>query len=173
MKQLWFKSLPSTIDVAKQQLENGCEQGLIVVAQTQSAGRGQFERSFDDVPKAALLYSQVLYLDTVPEDFAYLVGASLQQFLATNYCLEVDIKRPNDLYSGGRKLAGILIEPQYLGHQLQGVIVSVGMNVHAIPNTQANAICLREIQPHNYDIQQLASQLQTWFVDAFTKKLTA
>lgn len=168
MQQLWFDSLPSTIEVAKAQLEQGCEHGLIVVAKTQTAGRGQFERRFYDEPEQALLYSQVLYLQTIPEDFAYRVGQSLRQFLETSYGIQgIVVKRPNDLYYDGGKLAGILIEPQYLGQTLEGVIVSVGMNIIGIPAQHPEATCLQMIQPQGYEIKQIASQLQQWFSQQF------
>lgn len=168
MQQLWFDSLPSTIEIAKQQLSLQCEHGLIVVAKTQTAGRGQFERRFYDEPEQALLYSQVLYIEQIPEDFAYLVGCSLRTFLEQQYQIQgIHVKRPNDLYYQERKLAGILIEPQYLGQSLEGVIVSVGMNVQGIPKQQPEAICLQMIQAQNYNLVELASQLQKWFSRMF------
>ncbi|MGL6057529.1 MAG: biotin--[acetyl-CoA-carboxylase] ligase, partial [Culicoidibacterales bacterium] len=136
MKQLWFEQVPSTIDIAKSLFNQPCEQGLIVVAKTQTAGRGQFERRFDDQPNQALLYSQVLYLTTLPNDCAYMIGCELRRFLAIQYQIDVEVKRPNDLYYQGRKLAGILLEPQYLGEKLEGVIISIGLNVHGIPPSQ-------------------------------------
>ncbi|MGL4952934.1 MAG: hypothetical protein ACRC5Q_03925 [Culicoidibacterales bacterium] len=166
MKQLWFETLASTIEVAKEQFNQGCEQGLIVVALTQTCGRGQFERGFDDQPKQALLYSQVFYLSELPDDFAYCVGKQLKQFLQATYEIEVEVKRPNDLYYEQYKLAGILLEPQYLGMKLEGVIVSVGLNVHDIPPTQPQATCLRMIRNQPYELTTIASQLQKWLYQA-------
>ena len=169
MQQLWFNSLPSTIDVAKAQLAKGCEHGLIVVAKTQTAGRGQFERRFYDEPEQALLFSQVLYLREIPDDFAYFVGRTLQHFLEVEYHIQdLQIKRPNDLYHNGQKLAGILIEPQYIGQQLEGFIVSVGMNVLGVPKAHREATSLVTIMPQTYDIPAIAQKLQICFSQQFT-----
>ena len=164
MQQLWFHTLPSTIEVAKAQLEVQCPHGTIIVARTQTAGRGQFNRSFDDVPAQSLLYSQVLYLACVSDNFSYKVGVCVQKFLQEMYGIHVQVKYPNDIYYDGFKLAGFFIEPQYIGHQLEGVIVSVGMNIHQSPKAQKQAICLQEIYPYDYNIEKIATQLQHWFV---------
>src|SRR5215218_7033664 len=108
-----FESLPSTNTEAARQAALGAPEGLCVVAREQTAGRGRRERSWAS-PKDAGLYLSVVLRPTIEARRWPLVtlaaALAVCDALRESCALEADIKWPNDLLSGGRKLCGILAE---------------------------------------------------------------
>lgn len=103
----------------------------LLVAESQTAGRGRLGRHWDSQPGAvgaALSFS--LGLPMAPADWS---GLSLAVGLAAAEALHPDvrIKWPNDLWVGGRKLAGILVETAGAGapDAPRAVVVGIGLNV--------------------------------------------
>ena len=98
--------------------------GEAVIAQVQTAGRGQYGRAWDAPPGSALLMSVACGPLALPAPvltaWATVAVAEAIQSLSG---LRPAIKWPNDLLTGGRKLCGILIES---GPQ---VVVGVGLNL--------------------------------------------
>jgi BirA family biotin operon repressor/biotin-[acetyl-CoA-carboxylase] ligase len=107
----------------------GASEGVVVVADYQSAGRGRLGRSWEAPPGAALLMSVLLRPDLAAER-RWLVPAAVA-LAAADACsrgAEVEIKWPNDLLLGGRKLAGILAEADGTA-----IVVGIGINVTWAP----------------------------------------
>jgi BirA family biotin operon repressor/biotin-[acetyl-CoA-carboxylase] ligase len=110
---LRYDALPSTNTEAARQAARGAPEGLCVVAREQTRGRGRQERVWASPPDAGLYFSIVLRprlrLETWP--LVTLVAAlAVRDALAEACALETDIKWPNDILYGGRKLCGILAE---------------------------------------------------------------
>jgi BirA family biotin operon repressor/biotin-[acetyl-CoA-carboxylase] ligase len=108
------------------------ERGLAVFAGWQSAGRGRRGARWQSEPEADLLFS-VAFRPALPtEHWSRLTHAAA---LAVSKALEPtwqgSIKWPNDVYLGGRKLAGILLE----GHPAEGLaVIGIGLNVNSDPS---------------------------------------
>lgn len=107
------KELASTNLTAKQLAAQGAPNGSLVVADTQTAGRGRRGRSFASPPGTGLYLSVVLRSD-LPMEAATLVTsaaavASCRAFQRL-YGKALDIKWVNDLYWQGKKCCGILTE---------------------------------------------------------------
>ncbi|MDQ3920681.1 MAG: biotin--[acetyl-CoA-carboxylase] ligase [Acidobacteriota bacterium] len=128
---LRFDSLPSTNTEAARQAALGAPEGLCVVAREQTAGRGRRERSWVS-PKDAGLYVSVLLRPTFAAQLWPLVtlaaALAVREALAEACGLAADIKWPNDLLAGGRKLCGILAETAE-GARGRAVILGVGVNL--------------------------------------------
>jgi BirA family transcriptional regulator, biotin operon repressor / biotin---[acetyl-CoA-carboxylase] ligase len=138
-----FHEIDSTnrylVDVARRQPLHG----LVAVADHQSAGRGRLGRSWQAPPKANLLVSVLLVPDLRPDQLHLCsVAAALASADACRRAasLDPDLKWPNDLLVGDRKLAGILAEStpaQGVGDGLQSyghvVVVGIGLNVRWPP----------------------------------------
>src|SRR5205085_4180147 len=110
---LRFDSLPSTNTEAARQASLGAPEGLCVVAREQTAGRGRQQRAWASPKDAGLYFSVVLrpQLDGRAWPLVTLAAAlAVSDALAEAFALETDIKWPNDLLAGGRKLCGILAE---------------------------------------------------------------
>ncbi len=127
---LHYPSMDSTMDEAGRLAAEGCPEGLVVVAEEQTAGRGRFSRSWVSGPGESLLLSVVLRptAEQLPQ-------ANMAATLAVAGTVEgrvdgsVTIKWPNDVRIGGRKVAGILIEADSQPGGASSVVVGIGLNV--------------------------------------------
>lgn len=106
---------------------SGVAEGLVIVAEHQSAGRGRLDRSWVSPPRAGLTAS-VLLRPPVPRDrwglLTLLVAGATARALRQCTGVAVQVKWPNDLIVGDRKLAGVLAE--VVG---DAAIVGLGLNV--------------------------------------------
>src|SRR5215204_4545071 len=128
---LRFDSLPSTNTEAARQAALGAPEGLCVVAREQTAGRGRRERTWVS-PKDAGLYLSVVLRPTLEARLWPLVtlaaALAVRDALREACGLGADIKWPNDLLAGGRKLCGILAETAD-GPRGRAVVLGVGVNL--------------------------------------------
>ena len=122
---LYYESVASTNDVARSLADGGAPEGCVVVGETQSAGRGRLGRSWESPAGAGLYVSTILRPDaSVVPLVTIAAGVALARGIETATGLRADLKWPNDLCLGGRKVAGILAEgtPRY-------VVLGFGINV--------------------------------------------
>jgi BirA family transcriptional regulator, biotin operon repressor / biotin---[acetyl-CoA-carboxylase] ligase len=127
---------PSTNDLAAQQGRAGAPEGLVVVADTQSGGRGRLGRVWHS-PPGQNLYLSILLRPTRPAveipPLTLLAGAALAQAL-TSFGVAPRLKWPNDLLltvdGQPRKAAGILTEMASEGDRVAHVVVGIGVNVN-------------------------------------------
>ncbi|HZH90956.1 MAG TPA: biotin--[acetyl-CoA-carboxylase] ligase [Pyrinomonadaceae bacterium] len=110
---LRYDALPSTNTEAASQAARGAPEGLCIVAREQTRGRGRQERAWASPPGAGLYFSIVLRprLTLAAWPLVTLMAAlAARDALAGACALRTDIKWPNDILFGGRKLCGILAE---------------------------------------------------------------
>jgi BirA family biotin operon repressor/biotin-[acetyl-CoA-carboxylase] ligase len=129
----YFAQIGSTNDEALNWAAADAPDGALVIANDQTAGRGRLGRSWVTRPGAALAFS-VIYRPSGREAeclhlFSPLAALALHSALQNLWQLPAQIKWPNDVLLQRRKTAGILAEAAWLGSQLQGVVVGVGINV--------------------------------------------
>jgi len=128
---LRFDSLPSTNTEAARQAALGAREGLCVVAREQTAGRGRQQRVWVSPKDAGLYFSIVLRprMDAREWPLITLAAAlAVRDALRDACALEADIKWPNDLLAGGRKLCGILAETLETP-QGRAVVLGIGINL--------------------------------------------
>jgi BirA family transcriptional regulator, biotin operon repressor / biotin---[acetyl-CoA-carboxylase] ligase len=125
-------TVSSTNDVAAARAAAGGPEGLVVIAETQTAGRGRLGRTWSSPPGVGLYVSVVLRPDPGVAGLLTLAGGvALAEAIRECTGLAVDIKWPNDLLApgSGRKLAGILVEGSASGGRLEHAIFGYGINV--------------------------------------------
>ena len=109
---LAYDHLDSTNRVARELALEGCTAGTVVLAGSQSSGRGQYGRLFNS-PVGGLYFTLVLVPD-LPLNALPLItlatGLACRETIQAVTGLEPLIKWPNDLYLDHRKVAGILCE---------------------------------------------------------------
>jgi BirA family biotin operon repressor/biotin-[acetyl-CoA-carboxylase] ligase len=126
----WHASLPSTMDVASALAHEGARHGVVIVADEQTAGRGRRGATWQSPPGAGLYFSFVARPDHPALSLITLAaGVAVRDGVQAATGLAADLKWPNDLIVGPRKLAGILAEGISIGSPDQAVIVGVGVNV--------------------------------------------
>lgn len=152
----------STNDDARTLALAGAPHGSAVLARLQTRGRGRAGRSFLS-PVGGLYMSVVLRPKLAPAQWGLLSLAfaleAAQQLRALGF--PVDVKWPNDLLVGGRKLAGILAESRTGPDPF--VIVGIGLNVDRAPDgvPDATALALAGAPP---TVPELAARLREGFV---------
>ena len=130
----WFPELDSTNRWLLEQAREGAPEGLVAVADHQTAGRGRLGRSWT-APAGASLLTSVLLRPGLAPDSLHLVTTAVA-LAAADACeqvagVAVELKWPNDLLLGGRKVAGILAEADLAGPgRAPAVVVGIGLNVN-------------------------------------------
>jgi BirA family biotin operon repressor/biotin-[acetyl-CoA-carboxylase] ligase len=125
----WHASLGSTNDEAFRRAAEGAPSGLVVAADTQTAGRGRQGRTWQDAPGRSLLFS-LLLRPAVPMASWPLLGLAMAASVAeagseaTGATLAV--KWPNDVLWRGRKLCGVLAESRGAPPSM---VIGAGVNV--------------------------------------------
>ncbi len=112
--------------------EAGAPEGVILAAETQTAGRGRMGRSWVSPPRTAVIFSVLLRPADVPASrrgwVPLLTGVAAVSALRRVAQIDAALKWPNDVLVRHNKLAGILAE------QKGGAIVAgIGINVSAAP----------------------------------------
>jgi BirA family biotin operon repressor/biotin-[acetyl-CoA-carboxylase] ligase len=138
------------MDVIHQMAEDGAEAGTLVVAGEQHEGRGSRGRTWHS-PLGGLWLSTLFRPPATGaiEVMSLRVGLAVADALEPLVSLPIQVKWPNDLMLGERKLGGILCEARWQGGTLGWVAIGVGVNVrNPVPDglTQA-AISLAQVSP--------------------------
>jgi BirA family transcriptional regulator, biotin operon repressor / biotin---[acetyl-CoA-carboxylase] ligase len=128
---LHLEETGSTNDEAARLAAYGAEDGTLVIADAQNAGRGRLGRSWFSPPDAGLYASIVMRLAWAPPLLTLTGGVALAEGLRAATGLAVELKWPNDLMAPGgrRKLGGILTEGSSDGSALAFVILGFGINL--------------------------------------------
>jgi BirA family biotin operon repressor/biotin-[acetyl-CoA-carboxylase] ligase len=128
---LVFDELDSTNITAKELALAGAEEGTVVLARTQNQGRGRFDRIWQS-PEGGIYLSFILRPKVSAEKTSLLpfVAALALTKTIDSYGLHATIKWPNDVRVNGKKIAGILLESEVIGHSSNYVVVGIGMNLN-------------------------------------------
>jgi BirA family transcriptional regulator, biotin operon repressor / biotin---[acetyl-CoA-carboxylase] ligase len=132
-----FDSLPSTNREAVQLAQADVEHGTVVIAESQTAGRGRLSRTWFSPPGANLYCSIILRTARPPERLTeWLSWLPLVSALAAAEAIEqvssirVSVKWPNDLLTSERKVGGILCESGTGTRSDPFQIIGIGINVN-------------------------------------------
>jgi BirA family biotin operon repressor/biotin-[acetyl-CoA-carboxylase] ligase len=123
----WLDETDSTNRYVLDLAREGAPDGLVVVTDYQRAGRGRLGRTFSAPPGGSLLVSLLLRTELAPEARHLVVIAAavaMAEAVAIATGVPAEVKWPNDLMVGERKLAGILAEAVD-----DAVVVGIGVNV--------------------------------------------
>ncbi len=154
-----FNNIVSTNDYAKIIAARGVEDGTIVIACTQSSGRGRLGRNWAS-PSGGIWFSVILYPEIEPHNapkMTMISALSVTQALKKVTGLDVKIKWPNDILVGlkqqgsrkvlFRKICGILTEMNAEMDKVNWIVIGIGVNVNnRIPvNLQSTACSLASV----------------------------
>lgn len=141
----YFEIIDSTNNYLKNQNIN--KNGLVVIAENQTQGRGRADRKWFSEPGKNLTFSilltsidENLNLTILPIISASALAIAIDDFTGVN----TQTKWPNDLILNGKKLGGILIETSY-SNNLKRIIIGIGINVNQ--------------QDFSYEINNIATSL--------------
>lgn len=128
--------VPSTNDLALEAGRQGAAEGLAVLADRQTAGRGRRGRAWSS-PAGTGLYTSILLRPGQPLPQAALLtlvaGLGVVEAIAEAAGLPAGLKWPNDVLVDGRKVAGILAEMASQDEAVSHVVIGIGINVNHGP----------------------------------------
>ena len=135
-------------------------EGDIILAQCQTAGRGQRGHTWESREGENLTFSLVLEPLFLPPSEQFLISECVALGVCDallHYGIEAQIKWTNDIYIGDRKLAGILIEHKLQGSALARTVAGIGLNVNqkAFSDDLPNPISMAQAAGREFDREEV------------------
>ena len=129
---IYHREVNSTNDLALSWAQHGALDWSLVLADSQTAGRGRFDREWVTRPKSSLAIS--LVLRPLHQEKAHLPRFTALAALGLIRALHrVDlvgqIKWPNDVLVNGKKVAGVLVEAEWQAEDVSALVVGMGVNI--------------------------------------------
>ncbi len=129
----FYTSIDTTNNRARELAHEGAPEGTLVVAETQTAGRGRRGRVWESAEGSGIWMSLVLRPEIMPAQASVLTllcGLAVAEALEEETGLLPQIKWPNDVLINGKKVVGILTEMDCEMTQVHFVIPGIGINVN-------------------------------------------
>jgi BirA family transcriptional regulator, biotin operon repressor / biotin---[acetyl-CoA-carboxylase] ligase len=173
----FFEEVGSTNEVAFEIARNGAPEGTIVIADSQTKGKGRLQRKWISPPGVNLYMSVVFRPSIAAENAPFLtlvVSIALSETIKGKGA-DTLIKWPNDVLINGKKVAGVLTAMQPQGDKVDFVIVGVGANLNmtremmkremgevAEISTSLREVVGREIERAKFTAD-LINELEAWY----------
>lgn len=129
----FYPATSSTNPQAFRMAEGGALEGTVVIADSQTQGRGRLQRKWLSPPGVNLYVSVILRpaLDAASASALTIMAGVAAAEALSSFCLKpVQLKWPNDVLLNQRKVAGILMEMKTLGKKVQFVVLGIGININ-------------------------------------------
>ena len=146
-----FKETTSTNDVIEKLARDGVREGVVVFAESQTRGRGRLGRKWVSPANKGLWFSILLRPNMPPQETTQLTVVSataLRRAIIAQTGLQPEIKWPNDLLIGGKKVAGILTELSAELDRVKHITLGIGVDVN---------VAAEELPP---DVRKIATSLK-------------
>lgn len=180
---IWVESTESTNSELRRRIGE-LDNLSVIAAREQTAGRGQGDHSWFSSPATNLTFSILLRFG---EGFPVTLGSSDAVLVTQITTLAIRdhllsrgigsrIKWPNDIWTGDRKICGILIENSSMGGMVSSSIVGIGLNVNETgwPAGLPNPVSMRELSGKVYNLDEelraLAGRLRSRYEEAASQE---
>lgn len=138
--------------------------GTIIWALEQTKGKGEGDNKWESEAgknlTVTIIFRPSFLLPVNQFSLLQIVALGVYDYLKT-YIDDVFIKWPNDLYVGGNKIAGILIENSIIGEEINYSIAGIGININQIkfPSSLENPISMKMLTSKHYELEESLSLL--------------
>ena len=148
------------------------EDMTVVVADYQTAGKGQGTNTWESEVGKNLLFSILIHPTMVPVARQFLLsemGAVAIKSVLEKYTDGITLKWPNDVYWKDKKLCGTLIQTSIAQHHIKNCIFGIGLNVNQTEfrSGAPNPVSLVQILGYELDFEELLLEI----VEAFKKTM--
>jgi BirA family biotin operon repressor/biotin-[acetyl-CoA-carboxylase] ligase len=129
---LYFDQLPSTNEHAHRLAKEGYEEGTLIIAKTQTMGKGRMGRRWVS-PPGGIYLSLILRPRISPTTLPFLSllgGGSVVSAIRDMFKIDAGLKWPNDILLNMKKVGGILLEGETKGEEVDFVILGIGVNAN-------------------------------------------
>lgn len=130
---VYFADTDSTNDRAHVLAKAGADEGTVVIAESQQAGKGRLGRRWASPPGVNLYASIILRPPIAPRQapqLTFLSAAAVARAIATHTGLTPTVKWPNDVLLDGSKVAGLLNELDAETERIRYLILGIGVNIN-------------------------------------------
>ena len=177
---IWLKTVDSTNNECKRRIAD-MDNMSVLSAVSQTDGRGQHDNTWSSAPGENLTFSIVLKFQSPTmtgeglepmQAFDQSVISELTSLsvvdLLSSHGIQARIKRPNDIYVGGKKICGMLIENAIRGEWMSYSIIGIGLNVNqrnfdvSLPNPTSMALLSSE-KDSIYELEVLLEEFMEIF----------
>lgn len=166
-KIVTLSEIDSTNNFLKQTLSKSTpfSEGTVIMAENQTAGRGQMQNVWVSEPGKNLTFSVLLMprFLAIPKQFELnkAISLALCDVLTKYFGTSARIKWPNDSYIGNQKIAGMLIENMVQASQIRHAIIGIGLNVNQtdFPPSLQNVTSFKKILHTDYDLHILLAEI--------------
>ena len=137
--QFDFDEIASTMNEASLKVDEGFTDGLVVTARKQTQGRGRNGKSFSSPKDQGLWVTLGIAVDSKDSPFHQIkiFSVALAALLNQEYKIKAQIKWPNDIFCGCKKLCGLLVEQH---KNKQTLMLGFGLNVNQSDNDFEDSI---------------------------------
>jgi BirA family transcriptional regulator, biotin operon repressor / biotin---[acetyl-CoA-carboxylase] ligase len=160
-----LKRVDSTNNYARLLIDNNeLTDETVICTAFQQQGRGQQNNSWESEAGKNLTFTLVLFTKYLKAEkqfyLAQTISIGIVNFLKSHK-IDAQIKWPNDIYEGERKIAGILIENSILNDTLIYSLVGIGLNVNQqnFSSNLSNVQSMKNVTLKEYDLNELLNQL--------------
>jgi len=159
------ETVSSTNSYLKESARNRVlEEGTVVVARNQTAGKGQRGNSWESEAGKNITCSILLYPSFLPVQRFFLLSEAVSlgvKEMLDVYTSGITVKWPNDIYYQEKKIAGILIENELTGNVYTSSVVGTGLNVNQerFLSHAPNPVSLKQITGEDFDTKTLLEKL--------------
>lgn len=166
-----FEEIESTNSYLVEQGKNDSPEWTVAVSEAQTRGRGRLDRNWESPAGVGLWFSILLRPPLKPDDchmVNLLSAISLENYLERQIRSKVGeevnirLKWPNDLFIGGRKLSGILLQSNLSAERVNFLVLGIGLNVNQTEidfpeELRKKAISLRMATSYEWNREELLS----------------
>jgi BirA family biotin operon repressor/biotin-[acetyl-CoA-carboxylase] ligase len=129
---IYFDDIDSTNRVASDLARSGATEGTVILADSQTQGRGRNTHTWYSPPGVNLYFTVILFPQAERLHYLpYLAGLSIAQAL-DQLGIDCDLKWPNDILIDGKKAGGVLIQTSIEENRLQFALLGIGINVNTV-----------------------------------------
>jgi len=132
-KIYYFEGVPSTMDTAMNLGIKGAAEGTVVIAESQTKGRGRLGRNWFSPKYKGIYFSVILRPKLLPSKVSILTllaAVSVSEAIKKVTGVDIQIKWPNDILFENKKLGGILTELNAEMDKVNFVVIGIGLNVN-------------------------------------------
>jgi BirA family biotin operon repressor/biotin-[acetyl-CoA-carboxylase] ligase len=129
----YYREIDSTNNRALELAADGYPEGTVVVAETQTAGRGRRGRTWYSPPRHGLYLSVILRPQLPVREIprvSLVIGVAVAETLEAAFQLPARIKWPNDILINNRKIAGVLSEVVTGSRGIDCIVTGIGLNIN-------------------------------------------
>lgn len=129
---LYFQEIDSTNTYLKKLPLEEISHGLLCLVDSQTNGRGQYNKSWDSSPEKNLTFT-IVFKPSESSRFhivTLVCAKAIIDEIESRYDLKPCIRWPNDIFIGDKKIAGLLTESTFSGNRIDRLLVGIGLNVN-------------------------------------------